>query len=48
MEVNIFCCLQATIQKLLTEGVHFNSPPVLEKITDASVSEVDPNWVVYR
>lgn len=37
---------QATIQKLLTEGVQYNSPPVLEKII--MVSEADPNWVIYR
>ncbi|XP_075891746.1 cilia- and flagella-associated protein 46 isoform X3 [Nelusetta ayraudi] len=41
-----FINAEATIQKLLTEGVPYNSPPVLDKIT--MVSEADPNWVIYR
>lgn len=45
---SVFPRLQATIQKLLTEGVQYNSPPAPDKITEASVSEADPNWIIYR
>ncbi|XP_056252103.1 cilia- and flagella-associated protein 46 [Seriola aureovittata] len=41
-----FISAEATVQKLLTEGVQLNSPAVPPQ--EVCVSEADPHWVVYR
>ncbi|XP_045926168.1 cilia- and flagella-associated protein 46 isoform X3 [Micropterus dolomieu] len=43
-----FISAEATVQKLLTEGVQLNSPAVPAVETEVCVSEDDPHWVVYR
>ncbi|XP_051816052.1 cilia- and flagella-associated protein 46 isoform X2 [Acanthochromis polyacanthus] len=43
-----FISAEATIQKLLTQGVQFNSPPVPPHERGVCVSEEDPHWVIYR
>nr|XP_029134601.1 cilia- and flagella-associated protein 46 [Labrus bergylta] len=39
---------EATVHKLLTEGVQLNSPAVPAVDGDVCLSEEDPHWVVYR
>nr|XP_046258124.1 cilia- and flagella-associated protein 46 isoform X1 [Scatophagus argus] len=43
-----FISAEATVQKLLTEGVQLNSPAVPTMVKEVCVSEEDPDWVVYR
>ncbi|XP_035810814.2 cilia- and flagella-associated protein 46 isoform X2 [Amphiprion ocellaris] len=43
-----FISAEATVQKLLTQGVQFNSPPVPPHERGLCVSEEDPHWVIYR
>ncbi|XP_072246405.1 cilia- and flagella-associated protein 46 [Leuresthes tenuis] len=43
-----FISAEATIQKLLAEGVQLNSPAVLPQEKWVGVSEEDPHWVTYR
>ncbi|XP_044070722.1 cilia- and flagella-associated protein 46 isoform X2 [Siniperca chuatsi] len=43
-----FISAEATVQKLLTEGVQLNSPAVPAVEEQVCVSEEDPHWVVYR
>ncbi|XP_069001354.1 cilia- and flagella-associated protein 46 [Embiotoca jacksoni] len=43
-----FISAEATIQKLLTEGVRLNSPAVPPQDRSISVSDEDPHWVIYR
>lgn len=43
--MNVLCLAQATVQKLLTEGVQLNSPAVPPQEV---VPEEDPQWVIYR
>ncbi|KAM6916250.1 cilia- and flagella-associated protein 46 [Xenentodon cancila] len=43
-----FISAEATIQKLLTEGVQMNSPAVRLHQRWEGVSEEDPHWVIYR
>ncbi|XP_042358180.1 cilia- and flagella-associated protein 46 [Plectropomus leopardus] len=43
-----FISAEATVQKLLTEGVQLNSPAVPTMESKLCVSEEDPQWVVYR
>ncbi|XP_069395061.1 cilia- and flagella-associated protein 46 isoform X1 [Paralichthys olivaceus] len=43
-----FISAEATVQKLLTEGVQLNSPAVPPKERGVYVSEEDPDWVIYR
>ncbi|XP_031140179.1 cilia- and flagella-associated protein 46 isoform X1 [Sander lucioperca] len=43
-----FISAEATVQKLLTEGVQLNSPVVPAVESELCVSEEDPHWVVYR
>ncbi|XP_070772644.1 cilia- and flagella-associated protein 46 [Enoplosus armatus] len=43
-----FISAEATVQKLLTEGVQLNSPAVPAVGREVCVSEEDPHWVVYR
>ncbi|XP_070834007.1 cilia- and flagella-associated protein 46 [Chaetodon trifascialis] len=43
-----FICAEATVQKLLTEGVPLNSPAVPAVERAECVSEEDPHCVVYR
>ncbi len=47
-EMNVFCLVQATVHKLLTEGVQLNSPAVPAVERGVCVSGEDPHWVVYR
>lgn len=47
-EINVFFLVQATIQKLLEEGVQLNSPAVPPQDKQICVSEEDPHWVIYR
>uniref|UniRef100_A0A3Q4HM04 Cilia and flagella associated protein 46 n=1 Tax=Neolamprologus brichardi TaxID=32507 RepID=A0A3Q4HM04_NEOBR len=47
-EINVFFLVQATIQKLLEEGVQLNSPAVPPQDKRFCVSEEDPHWVIYR
>lgn len=47
-EINVFFLVQATIQKLLEEGVQLNSPAVPPQDKQFCVSEEDPQWVIYR
>lgn len=44
-QMNVLCFAQATVQKLLTEGVQLNSPAVPAQDV---VSEDDPQWIIYR
>ncbi|KAM6997214.1 cilia- and flagella-associated protein 46 [Tautogolabrus adspersus] len=39
---------EATVHKLLTEGVQLNSPAVPAVDGDVCLSEEDPHWVIYR
>ncbi|XP_049456510.1 cilia- and flagella-associated protein 46 isoform X3 [Epinephelus fuscoguttatus] len=43
-----FISAEATVQKLLIDGVQLNSPAVPEVESKLCVSEEDPHWVVYR
>ncbi|XP_026046614.1 cilia- and flagella-associated protein 46 isoform X3 [Astatotilapia calliptera] len=43
-----FISAEATIQKLLEEGVQLNSPAVPPQDKQFCVSEEDPQWVIYR
>uniref|UniRef100_UPI0037E7646D cilia- and flagella-associated protein 46 n=1 Tax=Semicossyphus pulcher TaxID=241346 RepID=UPI0037E7646D len=43
-----FISAEATVHKLLTEGVQLNSPAVPAVDVEVCVSEEDPHWVVYR
>ncbi|XP_077960776.1 cilia- and flagella-associated protein 46 isoform X4 [Gasterosteus aculeatus] len=43
-----FISAEATVQKLLTEGVQLNGPVVPAVQRELRVSEEDPHWVVYR
>ncbi|XP_034754581.1 cilia- and flagella-associated protein 46 isoform X3 [Etheostoma cragini] len=43
-----FISAEATVQKLLTEGVQLNSPVVPAVESELCLSEEDPHWVVYR
>ncbi|XP_032397492.1 cilia- and flagella-associated protein 46 isoform X2 [Etheostoma spectabile] len=43
-----FISAEATVQKLLTEGVQLNSPVVPAMESELCLSEEDPHWVVYR
>lgn len=40
--------VQATIQKLLEEGVHLNNPAVPPQEKRLCVTEDDPQWIIYR
>lgn len=46
--MNILSLPQATVEKLLMEGVQLNSPAVPPKEKGVYVSEEDPHWVIYR
>ena len=46
--MNVLSLAQATVQKLLMEGVQLNSPAVPPKERGFYVSEEDPDWVIYR
>ncbi|KAI3362965.1 hypothetical protein L3Q82_011639 [Scortum barcoo] len=48
LEVDVFFLTQATVQKLLTERVQLNSPPIPAMEGEECVSEDDPHWCVYR
>ncbi|KAG7512173.1 cilia-and flagella-associated 46 isoform X1 [Solea senegalensis] len=43
-----FISAEATVQKLLNEGVQLNSPPVPPQEPGLHVSGEDPHWVTYR
>ncbi|KAK2922244.1 cilia- and flagella-associated protein 46 [Channa argus] len=43
-----FINAEATVQKLLTEGLQLNSPAVPPQGAGAYVSDEDPHWVIYR
>ncbi|CAB1430487.1 unnamed protein product [Pleuronectes platessa] len=43
-----FISAEATVQKLLTEGMQLNSPAVPPQERGVYVSEEDPDWVIYR
>ncbi|XP_075933471.1 cilia- and flagella-associated protein 46 [Anarhichas minor] len=43
-----FISAEATVQKLLTEGVQLNGPAVPAVESELCVSEEDPHWLVYR
>ncbi|XP_030603277.1 cilia- and flagella-associated protein 46 isoform X2 [Archocentrus centrarchus] len=43
-----FISAEATIQKLLEEGVQLNSPAVPPQEKWLCVSEEDPHWIIYR
>lgn len=40
--------VQATVQKLLTEGAQLNCPVVPPMVGYEHVSQEDPHWAVYR
>ncbi|XP_008297596.1 tetratricopeptide repeat protein 40 [Stegastes partitus] len=43
-----FISAEATVQKLLTEGLQLNSPAVPPQERRVIVSEEDPHWIIYR
>ncbi|XP_028983141.1 cilia- and flagella-associated protein 46 isoform X3 [Betta splendens] len=43
-----FIAAEATVQKLLTEGVKLNSPAVPPRERGVCVSEVNQHWIIYR
>uniref|UniRef100_A0A3B3VSN3 Cilia and flagella associated protein 46 n=1 Tax=Poecilia latipinna TaxID=48699 RepID=A0A3B3VSN3_9TELE len=47
-ETNLFSLTQATVQQLLEEGVHLNSPAVLPQGEKVQVAEDDQRWILYR
>lgn len=44
--MSLFCLPQATIDKLLSEGVQLNGPAVRPQ--EGRFSEEDPKWLIYR